>query len=52
MKRDTRARARSRELRRDLTPAEAILWAILRDRRLAGFKFRRQNPVGPYILDF
>ena len=28
------------------------MWALLRDRRLAGFKFRRQHPVGPYILDF
>lgn len=35
-----------------MTPAERLLWSRLRDRRLAGFKFRRQVPVGPYIVDF
>jgi len=28
------------------------MWCILRDRRLAGFKFRRQQPMGPYFVDF
>jgi adenine-specific DNA-methyltransferase len=28
------------------------LWRLLRSRRLAGYKFRRQHPVGPYFLDF
>ena len=32
--------------------AERKLWFLLRDRRLAGAKFRRQAPVGPYITDF
>jgi very-short-patch-repair endonuclease len=41
-----------RELRRDSTDAEAALWVELRDRRMAGFKFRRQYPCGPYIVDF
>jgi len=44
--------ARRRTLRRNCTDAEALLWAHLRTRRLAGFKFRRQHPCGPYILDF
>jgi adenine-specific DNA-methyltransferase len=42
----------ARALRRNLTPAEQTLWRLLRDRRLAGFKFRRQHPFGPYVLDF
>lgn len=32
--------------------AEARLWSRLRDRRLQGWKFRRQHPLGPFILDF
>jgi len=43
---------RSRKLRRSSTNAEQVLWYELRDRRLAGFKFRRQQPWGPFILDF
>ncbi|HDG1686012.1 TPA: endonuclease domain-containing protein [Kluyvera cryocrescens] len=42
----------ARQLRRQLTPQERRLWYLLRDRRFARFKFRRQLPVGPYILDF
>ncbi|MGQ3040656.1 MAG: endonuclease domain-containing protein [Brevundimonas sp.] len=44
--------AQAKRLRRPLTPPEARLWLRLRARRLAGLKFRRQHPVGPYILDF
>ena len=44
--------ARRRRLRRDSTDAEAALWSHLRNRRFAGFKFRRQHPCGPFILDF
>jgi very-short-patch-repair endonuclease len=40
------------KLRRNQTDAERLLWFKLRDRRLAGFKFRRQFPVGKYIVDF
>ena len=47
-----KTRKRARELRRELTPIEAILWQRLRSRRLAGLKFRRQHPVGPFITDF
>jgi very-short-patch-repair endonuclease len=43
---------RARKLRRELTPAERILWKELRGRRFAGLKFRRQFPVSPYVLDF
>ena len=42
----------ARRLRRTSTDAERALWALLRDRRLDGVKFRRQRPFGPYILDF
>ncbi|HTQ33906.1 MAG TPA: DUF559 domain-containing protein, partial [Stellaceae bacterium] len=42
----------ARRLRRDATAAEQQLWWALRDRRLAGYKFRRQRPIGPYIADF
>ena len=43
---------RARKLRADMTAAERKLWYALRDRRFAGFKFRRQVPVGPFIADF
>ena len=43
---------RRRQLRRDQTDAEAALWRCLRGRRFVGFKFRRQHPCGPFILDF
>src|SRR5215218_2442113 len=42
----------ARSLRQEMTPAEQILWKLLRNRRLTGFKFRRQQPIGPYIADF
>ncbi len=43
---------RARQLRRDATPPERLLWSVLRGRRLAGLKFRRQEPIGPYVADF
>ena len=43
---------RSRQLRRDSTPAERKLWAVLRGAPLDGFKFRRQQRLGPYFGDF
>ena len=42
----------ARRLRRDQTDVERKLWYALRDRRLHGFKFRRQQPIGSYIVDF
>jgi very-short-patch-repair endonuclease/type II restriction/modification system DNA methylase subunit YeeA len=43
---------RCRELRKNATDAEQLLWSCLRNRALGGYKFRRQHPVGDYILDF
>ena len=43
---------RSAVLRAHATNAELRLWAQVRDRRLGGFKFVRQAPVGPYFVDF
>lgn len=43
---------RAKRLREALTPQELGLWVRLKNRRLAGFKFRVQHPIGPYILDF
>jgi type I restriction enzyme S subunit len=40
------------ELRRNQTPHEQALWQQLRGKRFAGCKFRRQQPLGPYIVDF
>lgn len=44
--------ARARQLRREATTAESLLWELLRDRRLLGRKFRRQHPIGQFIADF
>jgi very-short-patch-repair endonuclease len=41
-----------RELRQKQTDAESILWARLRNQRFEGVKFRRQHPIGNYIVDF
>jgi very-short-patch-repair endonuclease len=35
-----------------MTDAEHVLWRLLRDRRLEGWRFRRQEPLGGYIVDF
>ena len=43
---------KARELRNNSTDAEKLLWHYLRNRRLSGWKFRRQYPVGKYIVDF
>jgi adenine-specific DNA-methyltransferase len=42
----------ARKLRREQTEVERKLWFALRGRRFHGFKFRRQQPIGPYIVDF
>jgi very-short-patch-repair endonuclease len=39
-------------MRHSPTSNESKLWALLRDRNLAGLKFRRQVPIGPYVVDF
>jgi very-short-patch-repair endonuclease len=43
---------RARTLRATMTDAERRLWSVLRSRRLQGYKFRRQRPIGPFIADF
>ena len=47
-----RAGVRARALRSSSTDAERMLWSRLRDRRVGGYKFRRQHPIGPYFADF
>jgi very-short-patch-repair endonuclease len=42
----------ARQLRKDQTDAEQLLWYMLRGRRFCGYKFRRQYPMFGYILDF
>jgi very-short-patch-repair endonuclease len=42
----------ARRLRRDQTDFERKLWRELRNRRFSGFKFRRQQPIGSFIVDF
>ncbi|HUP46474.1 MAG TPA: endonuclease domain-containing protein [Thermoanaerobaculia bacterium] len=44
--------ATARNLRKRMTRAERILWRWLRDRRFLDTKFRRQFPIGPFVLDF
>ncbi|MGE4154568.1 MAG: endonuclease domain-containing protein [Hydrogenophaga sp.] len=46
------AKEKARELRGRMTEAENLLWLQLKGRRFQGFKFRRQRPLGPYVLDF
>ena len=43
---------RARRLRQQMTDAEVRLWLGLRDRQIGGHRFRRQVPMGPYIVDF
>ena len=43
---------RARELRRNSTDAERVLWRLLRSRDTTAHKFRRQAPIGRYIVDF
>ena len=46
------SRERARGLRKNPTDAERALWKHLRLRQLEGHRFRRQQPLGPYIVDF
>jgi very-short-patch-repair endonuclease len=45
-------RSRARRLRKNATDAERMLWQHLRLRQFAGYKFRRQQPLGNYFVDF
>ncbi len=42
----------ARDFRKAPTPSEALLWQALRRRGLGGYKFRRQQPIGPFVVDF
>jgi very-short-patch-repair endonuclease len=44
--------AAARKLRRNLSAPEAMLWSRLRNRAAGRASFRRQHPIGPYVLDF
>ncbi|MEQ1514087.1 MAG: DUF559 domain-containing protein [Lysobacteraceae bacterium] len=50
--RDRQKRDFARVLRANMTDAETELWKHLRCRQLLGCKFRRQHPIGPYVVDF
>lgn len=43
--------SRRRALRNEMTPAEVVLWNHLKGKQM-GYKFRRQQGIGPYIVDF
>ncbi len=43
---------RARSMRKNPTEAEKKLWMVLRGKNLEVYKFRRQHPIGPYIVDF
>jgi very-short-patch-repair endonuclease len=45
-------RQKAKALRHFATKAESLLWYELREFKAEGFKFRRQSPIGPYIVDF
>ena len=48
----SRLKARAREIRKDQTPAESLLWEELRNRKCNGYKFRRQHVIRRFIVDF
>jgi very-short-patch-repair endonuclease len=52
MRTTRKTRTRAKELRRNLTRAETILWTRLQKRRLLGFHFCKQAGAEPYIIDF
>lgn len=43
---------KSRDLRKNMTPQERKLWYIIKNRQFFGYRFRRQFPLGQYIVDF
>jgi very-short-patch-repair endonuclease len=44
--------SKAKQLRKNQTDAEKVLWKKLRNRQIYGYKFRRQVPIGSYIVDF
>ena len=49
---DDKTLRRAKKLRRDMTEPERKLWSVLRDAQVECAKFRRQQPIGPFIVDF
>jgi very-short-patch-repair endonuclease len=49
---EQRSQPLARRLRKQMTNAEVVLWSYLRRGSVAGFRFRRQHPIGPYVADF
>jgi very-short-patch-repair endonuclease len=49
---DPKLVSKARRLRKQGILSEVLLWNQLRNRRLRGYKFFRQKPIGPYIVDF
>lgn len=47
-----RRREMARDLRRRQTRSETLLWQVVRNRGIDGLRFRRQQPIGPYVVDF
>ena len=47
-----RTRNFAKQLRREMSLPEVLLWLGLKARRLEGLHFRKQHPIGPYVLDF
>lgn len=52
LRRQSLKTAFAQRLRSEMTEAERRLWAVLRSRQAVGLRFRRQQPIGPYIVDF
>ena len=50
--RQAHKRQSARRLRQDMTACERKLWSMLRGKQMAMLRFRRQQPVGPYVVDF
>ena len=42
----------AKHLRRKLSLPEGLLWRAIKGRKVAGLHFRKQHPIGPYVLDF
>lgn len=49
---DPKQKAKIKHLKANMTKAECILWQRIRRKQINGYSFRRQYPIGPYIVDF
>ncbi|MFH1259868.1 MAG: endonuclease domain-containing protein [Elusimicrobiota bacterium] len=49
---DNRLKKHSRQLRKNMTDAEALLWSKIRGKQLKSYQFYRQKPIGNFIVDF